>query len=169
MFTTIPFLKIYRRSNSTTPAETHPNKGAPGGLPGWLRFPALGRSPAGGRCNSLRDSCRDRGAWRATYSPWGHQELEMAEAATHTHTHTHTHTQIISGRKCLKSMWEEKILTIYGRGKMLACTAQHKKWYHFEQQPLQAKAKYMVAESNTPTKIRAQTQILFPVNTCLCI
>ena len=66
----------------------------------------------------------DRGAWRATYSPWGHKDLETTEA---TNTHTYTHTQIISGQKCLKSMWEEKILTIYGRRKMLAYIAQHKK------------------------------------------
>ena len=48
----------------------------------------------------------DRGAWQATYGPWGHKELEMTEA---TNTHTHTHTQIISGQKCLKSMWEDPL------------------------------------------------------------
>ena len=32
----------------------------------------------------------DRGAWQATYSPWGHSKLDTTERLTHTHTHTHT-------------------------------------------------------------------------------
>ena len=38
----------------------------------------------------------DRGAWRATYSPWVHKESDMTNhACTHAHTHTHTHTVMI--------------------------------------------------------------------------
>ena len=132
---------MYHRNNSTKPERQTQIRGHLEGYPGGSGgkksackagdpglIPGLGRFPGGGQCNSLHYSClensMDRGAWRATYSPWGHKELETTEA---TNTHTHTHTQIISGQKCLKSMWEEKILTIYGRRKMLACIAQLKK------------------------------------------
>ena len=33
----------------------------------------------------------DRGPWRATYSPWGHEELEMTKRV---HTPTHTSLEI---------------------------------------------------------------------------
>ena len=45
--------------------------------------PGLGRSPGGRHGNSLQYSClenpKDRGACQATYSPWGHKELDMTE------------------------------------------------------------------------------------------
>ena len=45
----------------------------------------LGRSPGGGHDNPFWYSClespMDRGAWWATYSPWGHEELDMTEHA----------------------------------------------------------------------------------------
>ena len=48
----------------------------------------LGRSLGGGNGNSLQYSClgnsMDRGAWRATYSPWGHKELEATKRPRHT-------------------------------------------------------------------------------------
>ena len=42
----------------------------------------LGRSPGGGHGNRLLLAWRiprDRGAWRAGYSPWGHKESDMTE------------------------------------------------------------------------------------------
>ena len=74
------------------------------GLPQWLSskesacdaedvgdtgsFPGLGRSPGGGHDNPLQCSCLenpvDRGAWRATASPWDHKELDTTEATEHT-------------------------------------------------------------------------------------
>ena len=52
-------------------------------------IPGLGRSPGGGNGNPLQYSClenpMDRGAWWATYSPWGRQELDMTERlSTHS-------------------------------------------------------------------------------------
>ena len=47
-------------------------------------IPELRRSPGGGHGNPLQDSClenpMDRGAWRVTYSPWGHKGLDTNEA-----------------------------------------------------------------------------------------
>ena len=47
-------------------------------------IPELGRSPGGQHGKQLQYSClenpMDRGAWRATYSPWDHTELDMTEA-----------------------------------------------------------------------------------------
>ena len=58
-------------------------------------IPGSGRSPEEGSGNPLQYSClenpMDRGVWQATYSSWGHKELDMTEH-THIHTHTHTHT-----------------------------------------------------------------------------
>ena len=46
-------------------------------------IPGLGRSPGGGNGNQLQYSClknpMDRGAWCATYSPWGRKELDMTK------------------------------------------------------------------------------------------
>ena len=61
-------------------------------------IPGSGRSPEEGSGNPLQYSClenpMDRGVWQATYSSWGHKELDMTEHThIHTHTHTHTHTQ----------------------------------------------------------------------------
>ena len=51
-------------------------------------IPGLGRSPGEGNGNPLQYSClgnsMDRGAWRATYSPWGHKELEATKRPRHT-------------------------------------------------------------------------------------
>ena len=53
------------------------NEGDPGSIPG------LGRSPREGNGNPLQYSClenpMDRGAWWATYSPWGLKESDMTE------------------------------------------------------------------------------------------
>ena len=53
-----------------------------GSIPGWGRLPGEGNS------NPLQYSClenpTDRGAWWATYSPWGRKELDPTEAAQHT-------------------------------------------------------------------------------------
>ena len=42
-------------------------------------IPGSGKSPGEGKGNLLKYSClenpMDRGAWRATYSPWGRKEL----------------------------------------------------------------------------------------------
>ena len=50
--------------------------------------PGLGRSPEGRNGNPLLYSClenpTDRGAWQATYSPWGHKELNTTEGLIHT-------------------------------------------------------------------------------------
>ena len=49
----------------------------------WVR--SLGRedSPGEGNGNPLQysclENCMDRGAWQATYSPWGRKELDTAE------------------------------------------------------------------------------------------
>ena len=51
--------------------------GDPGSIPGSER------SLGGGHGSLLQYSCLeysvDRGAWQATYSPWGHKELDMTE------------------------------------------------------------------------------------------
>ena len=43
-------------------------------------IPGSGRSPGEGHGNPLQYFClgnpRDRGAWQATYSPWGHKQLD---------------------------------------------------------------------------------------------
>ena len=53
------------------------NKGDLGLIPG------SGRSPVRGNGNLHQYSClknsMDRGAWWATYSSWGHKELDMTE------------------------------------------------------------------------------------------
>ena len=50
-------------------------------------IPGLVRSPGVGNGNLLQYSClensMDRGVWWATYSPWGHSELDTTE---HTQT-----------------------------------------------------------------------------------
>ena len=52
-------------------------------------IPELGRSPGEGHGNPLQYSClenaMDRGAWRATYSPWSHKEsAQLKQLNTHT-------------------------------------------------------------------------------------
>ena len=46
-------------------------------------IPGSGRSPGGGNGITLQYSCwenpMDGGAWLATYSPWGHKELDPNE------------------------------------------------------------------------------------------
>ena len=53
-------------------------------------IPGLGRAPGEGNGNPLQDSClenpMDRGAWRATYSPWGCKESDRTERL-HSLTH----------------------------------------------------------------------------------
>ena len=48
-----------------------------------------GRSPGGGHGNPLQCSClehpMDRGAWRATVSPWGCKESDMSEVTEYKH------------------------------------------------------------------------------------
>ena len=50
-------------------------------------IPGLGRSLGGRHGNPLQYSClenpMDRGAWWATYSPWGHRESDTTEQLTH--------------------------------------------------------------------------------------
>ena len=47
---------------------------------------ASGRAPGGGHGNPLQYSClensMDRGAWQATYSPWGQKESDRTETLT---------------------------------------------------------------------------------------
>ena len=54
----------------------------------------LGRYPGEGNGNPLQysslENSMDRGAWQATYSPWGHKESDTTE---HSGIHTHVHTQ----------------------------------------------------------------------------
>ena len=54
-------------------------------------IPGLGRSPEGGRGNPLQYSClgnpTEKGAWLATYSPYGRKELDTTEATLHASTH----------------------------------------------------------------------------------
>ena len=49
-------------------------------------IPGLGRSLGEGNGNPLQCSClensMDREAWQATYSPWGHKELDVSERLT---------------------------------------------------------------------------------------
>ena len=56
------------------------NAGDKGSIPGSER------SPGEGNGNPVQYSCwenpMDRGAWWATYSPWGHKELDTAEGPT---------------------------------------------------------------------------------------
>ena len=64
--------------------ESACNAGDPGLIPGFRR------SPGEGNGDPLQYSCLEnsmnRGAWWATYSPWGHKELEMTEVTEHTCT-----------------------------------------------------------------------------------
>ena len=57
--------------------ESASNAGDPGLIPG------LERCPGGGHGNPFQYSClespMDRGAWPATYSPWGCKELDTTE------------------------------------------------------------------------------------------
>ena len=53
--------------------------------------PWVGRIPGDGNGNRLQCSClensMDRGAWQATYSPWGRKELDTTKpVSTHTRT-----------------------------------------------------------------------------------
>ena len=52
-------------------------------------IPGSGRSPGGGSGNPLQYFClnnpMDRGAWWATYSPWGRKESDMTEHAYMTY------------------------------------------------------------------------------------
>ena len=63
--------------------ESACNAGDPGLIPG------LRRSPGEGNGNPLQYSClensKDRGARRATYSPWGHRESYTTERLTLSH------------------------------------------------------------------------------------
>ena len=58
--------------------------GNPGSIPGFRK------SPGEGHGNPLQYSClenpMDRGAWRATRSPWGCKQLDTTEATWHTYT-----------------------------------------------------------------------------------
>ena len=53
-------------------------------------IPGFGRSPGEGNGDPLQYSCLEnsmnRGAWWATYSPCGHQELDMTEVIEHACT-----------------------------------------------------------------------------------
>ena len=55
---------------------------------GWI--PKSGRDPGGGHANPLQYPClenpMDRGAWWATYSPWGHRESDTTEVTDHAHS-----------------------------------------------------------------------------------
>ena len=46
-------------------------------------IPEFGRSPGGGKCNPLQysglENPMDRGAWWATYNPWGRKESDMTK------------------------------------------------------------------------------------------
>ena len=50
--------------------------------------PGLGRSSGGGHGHPLQYSCLgnlvDRGAWWATYSPWGHKKSQLSDYTTTT-------------------------------------------------------------------------------------
>ena len=63
-----------------------PSAGAAGDM-GLI--PGSGRSPGVGNVNPFQYSClensMDRGAWWATYSPWGCKESDMTEWLTHIH------------------------------------------------------------------------------------
>ena len=52
-------------------------------------IPGLGRSLGGGNGNPLQYSCLenpvDRGAWQATYSPWGHKRVRQKLATKREH------------------------------------------------------------------------------------
>jgi len=54
-----------------------------GDLSGMGVIPGSGRSSEEGSSNLLQYSClenpMDRGAWQATYSPWGHKESDTTE------------------------------------------------------------------------------------------
>ena len=75
-----------------THTHTHTHSGFPGGSDGKesacnVRDPGLipgwGRFPGGGHGNPLQYSClenpKDRGAWRAVYSPWGRKETRLSD------------------------------------------------------------------------------------------
>ena len=54
---------------------------------GWI--PGLGRSAGEGHGNPLQYSClensMDRGAWQATYSPWGFKESNRTSRLNNNH------------------------------------------------------------------------------------
>ena len=53
-------------------------------------IPGSGRSPGGGmatHCSILAwDNSTDRGAWKTTYSPWDHKELDTTKQLRHNNT-----------------------------------------------------------------------------------
>ena len=63
--------------------ESAYNAGDPSSIPGW------GRSSGEGNVYPLQyaylGNPMDRGAWQATYSPWGHKELDTTEQRNHHH------------------------------------------------------------------------------------
>ena len=53
-------------------------------------IPGLGRSPGGGHGNLLQYSCLESPYGQRTlvsYSPWGHEELDMTEVTWHARAH----------------------------------------------------------------------------------
>ena len=72
------------RGGGSDGTESSCNVGDPGSIPG------SGKSPGEGKGNLLKYSClenpMDRGAWRATYSPWGRKESDTTEKL-HFHFH----------------------------------------------------------------------------------
>ena len=84
----------------TVLASAIPSQGFPGGSDGkepilntrdLASIPGSGRSPGGGNGNPLQysylENPMDRGAWRATVSPWGHKELDTTEQLTLSLSH----------------------------------------------------------------------------------
>ena len=69
-------------SDSSTSKESACYAGDLGSIPG------SGRSPGEGHGNQLQYPCIEnsmgRGAWQATYSPWGLKELDTTELHIHT-------------------------------------------------------------------------------------
>ena len=101
-------------------------------------IPGSERCPGGGHGNPLQYSClenpMDRGAWQATYSPWGCKELDTTEQLS---------TQLI------------KIIVSFLNNLMISVTRKHKyqkkcKVLHLENKLLSTRGTE-IAEFHLPT------------------
>ena len=100
----------------------------PGGLVGksletQVLPPGFRRSPGGGNGSPRQYSClenlMDRGAWQASYSPWGRKESETAEdISTCLHT-THPHPLYILSLRTLLSSFLDYHLVNFGSSSVM--------------------------------------------------
>ena len=105
--------------------------GDPGSIPGSER------SPGGGHGSLLQYSCLeysvDRGDWQATYSPWGHKELDTTEQLSLTHSKCTMLDRMLSNGKWIYPGFTMCKTSVWGfRGRdcpMLSSPRQGRLWF----------------------------------------